>query len=77
MFILGQLLHGFGAAPVITLGLTFLDEVVSPANSPLYIGVFQTWFVVGPAVGYILGGQLLALHTDLTPPPGVNTEDNY
>ena len=64
MFILGQILHGFGAAPTTTLGLTFLDEMVSSKNSPLYIGLFQTWFVVGPAVGYILGGQLLTLHTD-------------
>ena len=69
MFILGQILHGFGAAPIVTLGLTFLDEIVSAKNSPLYIGVFQTWFVVGPAVGYILGGQLLTLHTELLPAP--------
>ena len=72
MFILGQILHGFGAAPTITLGLTFLDEIVSAKNSPLYIGVFQTWFVVGPAVGYILGGQLLTLHTELLPDPGLS-----
>ena len=55
MFLLGQLLHGFGAAPLITLGTTFMDESVAVKNSPLYIGIFQSWFLIGPAVGYILG----------------------
>ena len=44
VFILGQLLHGLGAAPLITLGTTFLDESVSKRSSPLYIAVFQTWY---------------------------------
>ena len=43
VFIFGQLLHGVGAAPLITLGTTFLDESVSKRSSPLYIAVFQTW----------------------------------
>ena len=55
VFILGQLLHGFGAAPLISLGTTFLDQSVLAKNSPMYIAIFQTWFIVGPAVGYIAG----------------------
>ena len=43
VFVAGQLLHGVGAAPLITLGTTFLDESVSVQSSPLYIAVFQTW----------------------------------
>jgi len=66
VFVLGQLLHGMGAAPLITLGTTFLDESVSKRSSPLYIAVFQTWFVIGPAIGFVLGGSLLSLHTDLS-----------
>ena len=64
VFILGQLLHGAGAAPLITLGITFLEESVSQTTAPLYISVFQASFIVGPALGYMLGGQLLTLHTD-------------
>ena len=64
VFILGQLLHGAGAAPLITLGVTFMEESVSHKNSPLYISVFQASFIIGPAVGYVLGGQLLTIHTD-------------
>ena len=55
VFILGQLLHGFGAAPLVTLGTTFLDDIVKTGNSPFYIGIFYAWFIIGPAVGYILG----------------------
>ena len=55
VFILGQLLHGFGAAPLVTLGTTFLDDIVMTGNSPFYIGIFYAWFIIGPAVGYILG----------------------
>ena len=44
VFVFGQLLHGVGAAPLITLGTTFLDESVSKRSSPLYIAVFQTWY---------------------------------
>ena len=57
VFILGQLLHGFGAAPLVTLGTTFLDDIVKIRNSPFYIGIFFTWFMIGPAVGFILGKE--------------------
>ena len=40
-FNLGQFLNGIGAAPLITLGTTLLDESVSKKNSPMYIGIFQ------------------------------------
>ena len=37
----GQILHGIGAAPLIALGTTLLDESVSRVSAPLYIGIFQ------------------------------------
>jgi len=76
VFVFGQLLHGFGAAPLITLGTTFLDESVSPRSAPLYIAVFQTWFLIGPAIGYVLGGQLLSIHTDLLDDSGLTPESS-
>ena len=41
LFIFGQILHGIGAAPLIALGTTLLDESVSRVSAPLYIGIFQ------------------------------------
>ena len=40
-FIFGQILHGIGAAPLITLGTTLLDESVGRVTAPLYIGIYQ------------------------------------
>ena len=40
-FIFGQILHGIGAAPLISLGTALLDESVSRVAAPLYIGIFQ------------------------------------
>eukprot|EP00095_Tigriopus_kingsejongensis_P000424 maker-scaffold171_size289870-snap-gene-1.34 protein:Tk00424 transcript:maker-scaffold171_size289870-snap-gene-1.34-mRNA-1 annotation:"hypothetical protein LOTGIDRAFT_222876" len=63
-FLFGQFLHGIGAAPLITLGTTLLDDSVSKKSSPMYIGIFQTMFVIGPAIGFLMGGQFLATFTD-------------
>lgn len=38
VFMLGQFLHGAGATPLYTLGVTYLDENVKSSYSPVYIG---------------------------------------
>ena len=63
-FYLGQFLNGIGAAPLITLATTLLDDSVERVSAPMYIGIFQTFFVVGPAIGYMLGGSLLEIYVD-------------
>lgn len=37
-FFIGQLLHGAGASPLYTLGVTYIDENVSKKMSSVYIG---------------------------------------
>ncbi|XP_011505517.1 PREDICTED: solute carrier organic anion transporter family member 4A1 [Ceratosolen solmsi marchali] len=71
MFLVAQLLHGAGAAPFYTLGVTYLDENVSKKMSSVYLGVYYTMAVIGPACGYVIGGELLKLYTDfLSVDPG-------
>lgn len=67
LFILGQLLHGIGANPLILLGTTLINESVSKEMAPIYISIFQTCFVIGPALGFILGGALLNVFVDSVP----------
>ncbi|KAG8539693.1 hypothetical protein GDO81_020528 [Engystomops pustulosus] len=46
VFMLGQFLHGIGATPLYTLGVTYLDENVKSSYSPVYIGEYgiqQCW----------------------------------
>ncbi|XP_026758788.2 solute carrier organic anion transporter family member 4A1 isoform X2 [Galleria mellonella] len=64
VFVFAQLLHGAGATPLFTLGVTYIDENVSKKMSSVYLGVYYTMAVVGPAVGYVLGGQILNVYTD-------------
>ncbi|XP_031786219.1 solute carrier organic anion transporter family member 4A1 isoform X3 [Nasonia vitripennis] len=64
MFLMAQLLHGAGAAPFYTLGVTYLDENVSKKMSSVYLGIYYTMAVIGPACGYVIGGELLKLYTD-------------
>lgn len=41
VFMLGQFLHGIGATPLYTLGVTYLDENVKSSYSPVYIGEYR------------------------------------
>ncbi|KFM77806.1 Solute carrier organic anion transporter family member 4A1, partial [Stegodyphus mimosarum] len=64
VFFIGQLLHGAGAVPLYTLGCTFIDENVPTKMSSVYLGIFYTMAIIGPAIGYLLGGQLLKIYVD-------------
>ncbi|XP_075710955.1 solute carrier organic anion transporter family member 4C1 [Rhinoderma darwinii] len=64
VFILGQLLMGIGGTPLYTLGTAFFDDSLPTHKSSLYIGIAYGMSVVGPAVGYLIGGQLLNIYID-------------
>ncbi|XP_077989837.1 solute carrier organic anion transporter family member 4A1-like [Glandiceps talaboti] len=65
VFIIAQLLHGAGATPLYTLGVTYLDENVAMKMSSVYIGIFYSTSILGPAFGYLIGGQFLNFFTDV------------
>lgn len=44
VFMLGQFLHGVGATPLYTLGVTYLDENVKSNYAPVYIGEYFIWY---------------------------------
>ncbi|XP_015266882.1 PREDICTED: solute carrier organic anion transporter family member 4A1 [Gekko japonicus] len=65
IFMLGQFLHGIGATPLYTLGVTYLDENVKSNYSPVYIAIFYTAAILGPAAGYLIGGLFLNIYTEI------------
>ncbi|NXF40414.1 SO4C1 protein, partial [Nyctibius bracteatus] len=73
VFILGQLLLGIGGTPLYTLGTSFIDDSVSKHKSSLYIGVGYAMSLLGPAIGYVLGGQLLNIYIDIQIPERQDT----
>ncbi|XP_063970478.1 solute carrier organic anion transporter family member 4A1-like isoform X1 [Lytechinus pictus] len=70
VFIAAQCLHGLGAAPIYTLGVTYIDESVSPHMASIYLGIIQATSILGPALGYLLGGYFLSIYVD----PGEDPE---
>ncbi|XP_076801719.1 solute carrier organic anion transporter family member 4C1-like [Clavelina lepadiformis] len=65
VFILGQLLHGVGATPLYTLGLSFIEDSVAKESAPVYIGIGNAASIFGPVIGYGLGGVVLGIYVDI------------
>ncbi|NXH97731.1 SO4C1 protein, partial [Pachycephala philippinensis] len=76
VFILGQLLLGVGGTPLYTLGTAFIDDSVPKHKSSLYIGIGYAMSLLGPAIGYVLGGQLLKVYIDIQIPKRQDTTYN-
>ncbi|KAF8383700.1 hypothetical protein PRIPAC_72842 [Pristionchus pacificus] len=64
MFCFAHFLHGIGATPLFTIGVSFIDENVGPALSSLFIGIFYAFAIFGPALGFLAASRFLQLHTD-------------
>ncbi|XP_077534370.1 solute carrier organic anion transporter family member 4A1-like [Haemaphysalis longicornis] len=65
-FMAGHALHGVGSAPFFTLGVAYMDQNVPTASTSLYMGIFYATSVLGPAMGFLIGGYFLSVYTDLT-----------
>ncbi|NXF10219.1 SO4C1 protein, partial [Smithornis capensis] len=73
VFMLGQFLLGFGGTPLYTLGTAFIDDSVPKHKSSLYIGIGYAMSLLGPAIGYVAGGQLLNVYIDIQIPERQDT----
>ena len=69
---------GTGVAPLFTVGTAFLDNLVWPRKTPIFLGVFYIAAVVGPGLGFVLGGTWLQIYVDpLTPTTLTDTDPAY
>ena len=64
VFIISNILIGIGAAPLFTVGTSYIDDIIRPKHVPIGLGIFYTLAVVGPALGFGLGGGFLTLYVD-------------
>ncbi|KAF6020599.1 SLCO4C1 [Bugula neritina] len=69
VLLLGQALNGFGGTCLYSLGVTYLDQSVSAKMAPLYVGIMAGFSILGPALGFIMGGSLLNIYVDHPKPP--------
>ena len=64
LFSLAHFLHGIGATPLFTIGVSYIDENVGPALSSAYLGIFYAFAIFGPAFGFLMSSTFLRYHTD-------------
>uniref|UniRef100_A0A1I7YCS9 Solute carrier organic anion transporter family member n=2 Tax=Steinernema glaseri TaxID=37863 RepID=A0A1I7YCS9_9BILA len=76
LFCLAHFLHGIGATPLFTIGVSYIDENVGSALSSLYLGVFYAFAIFGPAIGFLASSTFLQYHTDFLQPDRVKAISN-
>ncbi|XP_033727164.1 solute carrier organic anion transporter family member 4A1-like [Pecten maximus] len=64
MFYATMVLMGAGTTPLYTLATAFLEESVPVRSSSLYLGIYYGCSVLGPALGFVIGGLLLDIYVD-------------
>ena len=65
IFVIGQLLIGAGASPIYNLCCAYIDENVTRKNSGIYLAVFYAISILGPGLGFIVGGYFLTIYVDI------------
>ncbi len=70
IILFGNTLIGIGAAPLFTIGISFIDDITLPQYVPVHLGALFVCLALGPAIGYTLGGVFLSIYVD----PGVDTQ---
>ncbi|XP_067932980.1 solute carrier organic anion transporter family member 4C1-like [Watersipora subatra] len=75
--ITGQILNGYAAICLSTLGVSLVETSSSASSSALYIGIFTSGAILGPALGFLAGSPLLNIYVDSPkkPPLGLTAED--
>ncbi|KFP33193.1 Solute carrier organic anion transporter family member 1C1, partial [Colius striatus] len=66
LFVLvGNLLRGIGEAPVMPLGVSYIDDFSKEENSAFYIGLVRSSGMFGPTLGFLLGSYCASLWVDI------------
>ncbi|XP_033726691.1 solute carrier organic anion transporter family member 4A1-like [Pecten maximus] len=64
MFYASMILMGAGTSPLYTLATAFIEESVPVRSSSFYLGIYYGASILGPALGFLLGGLLLDVYVD-------------
>ncbi|KAJ7427116.1 hypothetical protein WISP_09534 [Willisornis vidua] len=66
LFVLvGNLLRGIGEAPIMPLGVSYIDDFSKEENSAFYIGLVRSSGMFGPTLGFLLGSFCASLWVDM------------
>lgn len=65
VFVLAQMILGVGATPLLTLGISYIDENVDPTYSPIYMGIIYSATFVGASSGLVITGFFLKTFVEI------------
>ncbi|XP_077196261.1 solute carrier organic anion transporter family member 1B3-like [Paroedura picta] len=66
LFVLfGNILRGIGEAPIMPLGLSYIDDFAKEENSAFYIGAVRSSGLFGPTLGFLLGAFCANMWVDI------------
>ena len=74
-FFVGQLVIGIGTAPLYTVGISYLDELVLPKYLSIHLSAVYVVSTLGPALGFGLGGAFLSIYINPWIDPGISPSD--
>ena len=72
LLLLGQIIIGIGSSTLYSIGISYLDELVHPKYISVHLGFIYVVQVIGPALGFGIGGAVLSVYVD----PWVSTDLN-
>ena len=64
LFILAYFIIGIGSVPIFTLGTSYIDDIIHPKHVPIWLGIFYTAALFGPALGFGISGAFLKVYVD-------------
>ncbi|XP_022112252.1 solute carrier organic anion transporter family member 4C1-like [Acanthaster planci] len=69
----GMLLIGAGSTATMTLGITYIDDFVRKKETPIMLAIVYSTTVIGPALGFLIGGFFLKYYVDFDTTSGLET----
>ncbi|ESN94472.1 hypothetical protein HELRODRAFT_189402 [Helobdella robusta] len=64
MFLIGRFLVGVGSTPIVTVGLTYINDCTTKEQFALFSGIFNSMSIVGPAAGVLCASLMLGQFVD-------------
>ncbi|XP_022106267.1 uncharacterized protein LOC110987658 [Acanthaster planci] len=64
LIIVGQILYGFGAAPILPLSVTYMDDNLDRSSTSIFVAGSFIATALGPLLGYGISGLSLSRHSD-------------
>ena len=56
---------GAGTTPLYSLAPAYIDDNVHPKSCAVYLGIFYAAAIIGPGIGFTVGGAVLSKYVDL------------